>query len=269
MSRVRANQLTDKGGAGAPSLPYGINVTGVTTTTTINATTGTFTGNVSVGGTLTYDDVTNIDSVGLITARNGLLVSGVSTYLGSIQGINVITGVATFQALTGTTGTFSSTVSGTTGTFTSGVVVSGAGVTISATELDVGVKANFSGPLSENVNITAGKLSDNTDINIDKGMIHLFTTQETTTSTPNITSNAGINTDLAVGDSLTVSVITTAAAGGYSAQWKIDGTAVTEAWNGGSAPSSGGSSGKDYYTINIIKTGSAAYTVLGNVANFA
>ena len=34
----------------------------------------TFTGNVSVGGTLTYEDVTNIDSVGLITARAYLIL---------------------------------------------------------------------------------------------------------------------------------------------------------------------------------------------------
>ena len=33
-----------------------------------------FTGNVSIGGTLTYEDVTNIDSVGIITARDGLKV---------------------------------------------------------------------------------------------------------------------------------------------------------------------------------------------------
>ena len=36
------------------------------------AANATFAGNVSVGGTLTYDDVTNIDSVGLITARGGI-----------------------------------------------------------------------------------------------------------------------------------------------------------------------------------------------------
>ena len=36
--------------------------------------TATFSGNVSVGGTLTYEDVTNIDSVGLITARSGVKV---------------------------------------------------------------------------------------------------------------------------------------------------------------------------------------------------
>ena len=36
------------------------------------ATKGTYSGNVTIGGTLTYEDVTNIDSVGLVTARNGI-----------------------------------------------------------------------------------------------------------------------------------------------------------------------------------------------------
>ena len=36
-------------------------------------------GNLSIGGTLTYEDVTNIDSVGLITAREGIISSGVVT----------------------------------------------------------------------------------------------------------------------------------------------------------------------------------------------
>ena len=34
----------------------------------------TFTGNVTIGGTLTYEDVTNIDSVGIITARDGIFL---------------------------------------------------------------------------------------------------------------------------------------------------------------------------------------------------
>ena len=41
-----------------------LNVTGFTT----------FTGGVSIGGTLTYEDVTNIDSVGLVTARDGIFI---------------------------------------------------------------------------------------------------------------------------------------------------------------------------------------------------
>ena len=42
-----------------------LNITGV----------ATFAGDVSIGGTLTYEDVTNIDSVGLITARDGIFIS--------------------------------------------------------------------------------------------------------------------------------------------------------------------------------------------------
>ena len=48
-------------------------------TVNLVATGGTVTGNLSVGGTLTYEDVTNIDSVGLITARTGIEVSGIVT----------------------------------------------------------------------------------------------------------------------------------------------------------------------------------------------
>ena len=61
---------------------------------TINNVTGvaaTFSGNVTIGGTLTYQDVENIDSVGIITAQqgiqvlaNGLDVTGVSTFTGNI-----------------------------------------------------------------------------------------------------------------------------------------------------------------------------------------
>ena len=124
---------------------------------------------------------------------------------------------------------------------------------------------NFSnGELIENCNVTAGKLSDNLTINLDNGMVHLFTTTETTTATPNIMSTAGINTSMSNGDAITVTLITTAAAAAYCANIQIDGAAVTENWIGGSAPSAGGSSGVDVHTFSIIKTASETFTVLGN-----
>ena len=43
----------------------------------------TFNGNVSIGGTLTYEDVTNIDSVGIITAKSGIHVTGGSVGIGT------------------------------------------------------------------------------------------------------------------------------------------------------------------------------------------
>ena len=72
--RVRADNFTNKAGNGAPNFPSGL-----------TGTTGSFTGNVSIAGTLTYEDVTNVDSVGLITARSGLIVTaGVSTFGGNV-----------------------------------------------------------------------------------------------------------------------------------------------------------------------------------------
>jgi len=120
--------------------------------------------------------------------------------------------------------------------------------------------------LVERVKINGGKLSDNQNINLDNGMVHYFTTQETTTSTPNITASAGINTIMSDGDTMTVTIITTAAAGAYSAQLTIEGAAVTENWIGGVVPAAGGASGVDIYSYTIIKTGSATYTVIGNLS---
>ena len=74
---------------------------------------GTFSRNVSIAGTLTYEDVTNIDSVGLITARQGIEV-GASPGVGasiSVDGNMIVSGISTFGgALSGTTATFSGDV---------------------------------------------------------------------------------------------------------------------------------------------------------------
>ena len=51
-----------------------INATGIVTAASVDVT-----NNLSVGGVLTYEDVTNVDSVGLITARKGIISSGVVT----------------------------------------------------------------------------------------------------------------------------------------------------------------------------------------------
>jgi hypothetical protein len=74
---------------------------GIIVGTAVTAVDGNFTGNVSIAGTLTYEDVTNIDSIGLITARNGLQVlSGITTISGqtnlsntTISGVTTITNV--------------------------------------------------------------------------------------------------------------------------------------------------------------------------------
>ena len=61
----------------------------------LNATTGistilalNVTGNVSIAGTLTYQDVTNVDSVGIITARSGVNISGGNLQMGGTNVLN-------------------------------------------------------------------------------------------------------------------------------------------------------------------------------------
>jgi len=62
--------------AGVTTFANNINGTNATLSGNINAVDGIFSGNVSIGGTLTYEDVTNVDSVGLLTARSGIRVTG-------------------------------------------------------------------------------------------------------------------------------------------------------------------------------------------------
>ena len=57
----------------------------IVTSGTLTAASGTITGNLGVGGVLTYEDVTNIDSVGVITARDGLRVTGIATISGDVS----------------------------------------------------------------------------------------------------------------------------------------------------------------------------------------
>jgi len=223
MSEIRVNKVIDEAGTGAveltqgATLPSGKTISGSGTIAvnssgtaagltgtpnivvgSVQGTTGTFSGNVSVGGTLTYEDVTNVDSVGIVTARAGV---------------------------------------------------------------------DLNGTLREKTNVVAGKLSDNLNIDTANGMVHLFTTQETTTSTPNIRVNGStsLNSVMAIGETISVTLITTAAAGGYSAELTIDGNAVTENWTGGTAPAAGGSSGVDVYAYTIIKTADATFTVIASL----
>jgi len=73
--RIRAGTITNAGANGAPNFPNGL-----------TGTAGTFTGNLNVGGVLTYEDVTNVDSVGIITARGGIRI-GAGTTVGPSSGI--------------------------------------------------------------------------------------------------------------------------------------------------------------------------------------
>ena len=109
MSKVRADNYSNRLGTGAPDFPDGLNVTG---------TAATFSGNVSIAGTLTYQDVESIDSIGIITAQqgiqvlaNGLDITGFSTFKTgvTVTGFATATGYKVGSAISITDGAVSAT----------------------------------------------------------------------------------------------------------------------------------------------------------------
>ena len=126
MSRLRANQITNKTANGAPTATNGLIVTGICTATSfvgsgtaltgIDAATLKFgndtkaqavsggvniTGNLGVSGVLTYEDVTNVDSVGLITARSGVNLVGNDLNVGSNIKLGNASGIITATSFSG------------------------------------------------------------------------------------------------------------------------------------------------------------------------
>jgi len=82
-------------------------------------------GTISIGGTLTYEDVTSVDSVGIVTARSGVRINGGGlTIIGDTTGLKA-TGISTLvdvsaRNITGVAATFTGALSGTTASFNSG-----------------------------------------------------------------------------------------------------------------------------------------------------
>ena len=122
MSIIRADSIKNRGGNGAPDFPNGITVTGVITATSIGQSVNgdlTVTGSLGVGGTITYEDVKNVDSIGIITARTDVLV-GSTIKLGASSGIvtatsyrgdgSALTGISVGMATEASTATDGTTV---------------------------------------------------------------------------------------------------------------------------------------------------------------
>ena len=89
----------------------------------LNGITGDITtpGDVGIGGTLTYEDVANVDSIGVITARDGVRCTGIVTATAFHGDGANLTGVSGFStALSNTEGTLENLIFKTTEAFTIG-----------------------------------------------------------------------------------------------------------------------------------------------------
>jgi len=185
MSQLNVDSIKNRTGTGAPSFPSGATVTGVITATTfsgnITGTAATFTGNVSIAGTLTYEDVTNVDSIGIITARSGIVISGAGL---------TVTGISTFANDARFRGGVIENVSAAT-TYTSGGAL--------VLELDVRNSTVYRySMVSGNIGIVSFK---NMPADVENGstVTVLFTQQSSTPSgAGNTTAATGIGTNCTV-----------------------------------------------------------------------
>ena len=226
------------------------------------------TGGVKVGAALTVvgaldvDGATTLDAVTIaeeVTASGGVDING---------GLDVA-GVGTFATgvkLTGgaiTAGTGATIFSPATNVITAGT----ASTEVVRINAAAGVLLN-NGILVERVKIDSDSINSDKFIRLQDGMVHYRSSAVGAASVkPDIVSNTGINTDLAIGDTIAVTLMTVAGnTSHFVSSVAIDGkhTGITTHWVGGSTPTAGGGSGVDTYSFNILKTASETYTVIAN-----
>jgi len=236
MSRLRADNLTNRAGTGAPLFVQGAVVTGVCTATSFDGdVTGNATGltgspditiNNLVGvaatftGVLTYEDVTNVDSIGIVTARTGIKVlAGGSNIVGC-------------------------------GTYTTGVDLQGFKVEEFKNETSTGLNGEF-------------------DFLLEDGHLQRFTTATGGNYFPDfkVSSTVSLNSIMDVGDAITTVLVVASSSHYCTTGMKIDNSVsnIDLDWVGGSAPAAANGSGYDIYSFTIMKVNAnPVWHVIGN-----
>jgi len=121
-----------------------------------------------------------------------------------------------------------------------------------------------------NVTATAANATINMDL-LNNAVLYL-TSNATGNFTVNFrgTSATSLNNVMSNNTSVACTVLATQGnTAYYNSVVQVDGSSVTPKWQGGTAPTSGNASSIDSYTYVIIKTGSAAFTVLAAQTKFA
>ena len=101
MSKIKVDRISNRAGTGAPEFINGIKVVGLTSVANVVGGAATFT-QLTTTGTITYEDVTNQDVIGLATFRSGVKF-GLAGVGGTItaDGNTTITGIITAASFEG------------------------------------------------------------------------------------------------------------------------------------------------------------------------
>lgn len=228
------------------------------------------TGAVTLAGTLgTSSGGTNLTSFTSGGAVYATSTSALTT--GTLPVASGGTGVATLTGLVKGSGT-SALTAATAGT---DYVAPGTATTFTALQTFAGTSSNADMKTSnilETATISATAATGTVNYDVTTQSVLYYTTNASGNFTVNFRGSSGtsLNTVMATGESLSVTfLVTNGSTAYYNSAVTIDGNSVTPKWQGGSAPTSGNTSSVDSYTYVIIKTGSAAFTVLASQTKFA
>lgn len=143
------------------------------------------------------------------------------------------------------------------------------GVTLSSNTLTTG---NSIQGLLEKATITASAPSSTTNFDVQTQSVQYYTSNASTNFTLNVRGDGSttLNSVMTTGQAITIALLVTCGSTAYyPSALTIDGNAVTPKWQGGTAPSAGYVSSVNAYVYTVIKTGSAAFTVLASQTKFA
>jgi hypothetical protein len=123
----------------------------------------------------------------------------------------------------------------------------------------------------ETATITASAPAATTHFDMLTQAVQYYTTSNANNFTVNIRGNSGstLDSQMAVGQSMTIALLVTNGATAYYANaFTIDGTSITPKWQGGTAPTSGNASSVDIYSFTVVKTASATFTLFASQSQF-
>ena len=124
---------------------------------------------------------------------------------------------------------------------------------------------------AEPVTIVGSAATGTINYDVTTQSIMYYTSNSTANFTINFRGSSGttLNSLMSTGQAITcVFMNTNGGTAYYNNTIQVDGSSATIKYNGSTAWSSGNANDVDLYTYNIIKTGSAAFTIFANQANF-
>jgi hypothetical protein len=227
-------------------------------------------------GTNVVDAVTYLSSLtlgsALPVASGGTGATSSAAAPFALKGAN-----SDITSLTGLTTALSVNQGGTGATTLAGANIPVTNVANSFTGLQtfVGTSSNAdlkTSNIIETATVSATAATGTIPYDITTQSVLYYTSNASANWTVNFRGSVGtsLNTIMATGESMSVTfLVTNGATAYYNSAVQVDGSSVTPKWQGGTAPTSGNASSIDSYTYVIIKTGSAAFTVLAAQTKFA